>query len=495
MMNIPVDVNAIERIEIIKGPAARIYGQNAFAGAVNIVTRTSEKRSIVLSGEYGQNDLANIFASAALPIKNYKQNLSGAYNRSDGYRYNTDYEITNLFYQSELEVNQQLKLGFFGGHVDRKFGANSFYGRETFTEQYEEVQTSVANLSATYRQGDWKIKPRFTYRRNKDNWQFNRADPEFFQNFHTTSVYTAETHLSKTHKWGMLGFGIEHNVLKLESSNLKDSLANGDHSRNQTALHLENRFLLLADRLDITPGVLLLNVSDFGFRAFPGLDVGLDLSSGVKLFANAGLTTRVPTYTDLYYQDSGSVGNAELEEERAFTMELGLKYSLPRLRAELSLFSRKASDQIDWFRVDEADKWMPDNFNEANYKGVDFTTNYLFEVKNGLSSLRVAYTYISATFEENDFAFSRNQLENLRHQLVVHPNFKFGPVTANLLLKYNDRVSLEDYYIVDANVQYAVSHYEIFVKGRNLLDKTYRESSLVEMPGRWLSFGIRFKML
>ena len=492
MMNIPVDVQAIERIEVIKGPAARVYGQNAFAGAVNIITKTSESTSVTLGGEYGQHDLANIFVNAALPIGNYSQNISGAYNKSDGYRFNTDYEISNIFYQSKLDVSERLEVGFFGGYVDRKFGANSFYGRESFIDQYEEVQTSVANLNATYRVNGWKINPRLTHRWNRDNWQFNREDPDFFQNFHTTNVYTAETHVSKSHQLGILGFGVEYNNMNLESSNLKDSLDNGNHSRNQLALHVENRFLFLDDKLDVTPGVLLLKVSDYGYSLYPGVDVGLDVGAGVKLFSNVGWTSRIPTFTDLYYSDSGSVGNPNLEEESAFTAEFGIKYDRPQVRTQISYFSRNASDQIDWFRVTEEDRWMPDNFNVATYSGMDLSAQFLFK-KKGLTSLRVAYTYISATFEANDFAFSRNQLENLRHQVVVGPQFNLGALSANFLVKYNDRVSLEDYYTVDANLEYRYQGYKAFIKGRNIFNEIYRESSLVEMPGRWMSVGLIYK--
>ena len=89
--------------------------------------------------------------------------------------------------------------------------------------------------------------------------------------------------------------------------------------------------------------------------------------------------------------------------------------------------------------------------------------------------------------------FSRNQLENLRHQVVVGPQFNLGALSANFLVKYNDRVSLEDYYTVDANLEYRYQGYKAFIKGRNIFNEIYRESSLVEMPGRWMSVGLIYK--
>jgi iron complex outermembrane receptor protein len=51
-MNIPVDLEDVEKIEIIKGPAARRFGQNAYAG-VNIITKTTPGKKVKISAEGG----------------------------------------------------------------------------------------------------------------------------------------------------------------------------------------------------------------------------------------------------------------------------------------------------------------------------------------------------------------------------------------------------------------------------------------------------------
>ncbi len=493
LMNLPLDVQDIERVEIIKGPAARIFGQNAFAGAVNIITRLPETFGVTAGLEYGEHNMTNVRTSISLPINGYKQKLSAAYRASDGYRYNSDYSIANILYQSELNL-ENAKFELKAGHVDRDFGANGFYGNETFIDQYETVQTTFVSLQEKSQYGKLKVSPRVSYRRNVDNWQFNRQDPEFFQNFHTTEVWTAELHNSYSHKLGDLGFGVDYSYQHLDSSNLQDSTGVGVHTRNQLGLHLENRFLLAQERLDLTVGLMLLQVTDYDLATYPGIDLGYALTNSLKAFSSVGWTTRIPTYTDLYYKDRGNEGNPNLTEETAFTYELGLKYNLPRLETSLSYFSRKATDQIDWYRASEEEKWTPDNFNEATYQGFDFTLKRSFSSESFLSSINIGYTYLNAEFEETDFELSRNQLENLRHQFILQPHFSCGPLSLNLLLKYNDRVSLEDYIVVNANLNYAYKEHSIFLRASNLLDETYRETNLVEMPGRWVSGGVIMKL-
>ena len=495
MLNIPVSIDDIERIEVIKGPAARIFGQNAFAGAINIITKKPDEEGAHLDVEYGQHETYNVHASVTLPMGKYNQRISGNYSQSDGYRYNTDYKISNMFYQSQLDLSNG-DLNLYLGHVDRKFGANSFYGNETFIDQYEEVQTTFGTLELNKNISSWNTTSRINWRMNKDNWQFRRQDPEFFQNFHTTHVFNAESHWSKSHSLGIFGVGVDVSYLDLESSNLKDAEGSGSHERTQSNIHLENRFLFADEKLDITPGLLISHISDLGVEVFPGLDVGYRVNSSFKLYSNIGWTMRVPSFTDLYYKDSGNVGNPDLTEERAFTMEAGIKYRTNNVVIESSIFNRAAKDQIDWSRVmiDSTEKWMPSNFNRADYRGVDVSIKKMFDKKMIVRHIGLTYTYIDAEFSETTFSVTRNQLENLRHQLNANTYLSYNNFNLGLNLRYNDRVSLENYTVLDSRLSYDLNNVSFYVKANNLLDAEYRESNLVPMPGRWILGGVRYKI-
>ena len=51
------------------------------------------------------------------------------------------------------------------------------------------------------------------------------------------------------------------------------------------------------------------------WHSFPGLDLGIDVSSNLKFYGNIGKTYRIPTYTDLYYSDKTTIGNENLVPE------------------------------------------------------------------------------------------------------------------------------------------------------------------------------------
>lgn len=491
LMNLPITLEDIERIEVLKGPGARVFGQNAFAGAINIITKVQNDFALSTGIDYGAYGLLNAFTSINLPFKQIKQKISLSHNHSDGYRDNTDYHITNAFYQGQVNLGGK-KLNLYGGYTARDFGANGFYGNETFTDQYEETRTSIISASYEARLGEWKISPKINWRRNTDNWQFRRQDPEFFQNFHTSHVLTGELHLSKTHGLGILGIGAEYNSIDLTSNNL------GQRSRGQVGIHLENRFLLKDEQLDITPGIYLLRISDFGTQVFPGLDIGYRLDNNWKLYSNIGLTSRIPSFTDLYYEDSGNIGNPELQTEKALTFELGASHKSRTTLFQLSYFRRDARDLIDWFKIDTDDRWMPDNFGSAVYNGLDLSvTLSLSKERNKafLQTLKVNYLYLNASLGDSEVALSRNALENLNHQLIINPRFRItNELSGNLLFKYNDRASLDDYSLVDANLQYEINEWSFYVKASNLLNTDYRETNLVPMPGRWMMIGLRYRM-
>ena len=64
--------------------------------------------------------------------------------------------------------------------------------------------------------------------------------------------------------------------------------------------------------------------SDFGLNAFPGIDLGYNLTDKIRVYANAGKSYRIPTFYDQYYSSPAEQGNPDLAPEEAQTYEIAV---------------------------------------------------------------------------------------------------------------------------------------------------------------------------
>ena len=494
-LNLPLDMDNIERIEILKGPAARIYGANAFAGAINIVTRTPDKNFVSVSLEGGENKLGGVSVSGALSTGNFKQYLSLGRHISDGYRFNTDYDIANYLYQSEYKIDDTQKLEFIGTFTERKFGANRFYGNnsEAYANQYEEVQTSLFNLGYKKVTDKFAINTRLNWRRNQDEYVFTRENPSKYRNLHISNIISLESHANFYSKAGVTGLGVELSSMYLRSNNL------GKRDRRTGTLFLEHRASFFNTKLDITPGISISHYSDFGIHFFPGIDVGYKVSKEAKVFGNVGYTWRIPTFTDLHYEDLGNKGNENLEPESALSYEFGVKYDAGGIRANLSWFLRDGTDLIDWTRASDTLKWQPNNIANLKMQGVDMSLDYDPTISLGkdfpIKNLRIGLTIIDAEVPENVEGLSRYVLENLSHQLTMGMDFRiYKNLHQNISFRNIKRVSFDQYILVDTKLYWKAKNYSIYVAANNLLDEEYFETNLVQMPGTWIYGGVKIRL-
>lgn len=399
-MNMIIPFETIERIEIIKGPAARIFGQNAFSGAINIVTKAEVQNQInaqIGTGSFGR---FNISTGAALNVKNTLHQVHYSKNTSNGYRYNTDYNNDNVFLKSTF-FTQKNPLNVIVSFQQRKFGANGFYASPTATEQYEETQTSLVGLSSTIKLKHITLKPRLYWRRNQDNYLFIRSNPSIFENFHISNKITGELQTNFETKLGQTGVGVEIAQTYLSSNNL------GNRQRTAFNLFVEHRMQFFKEKLAITPGVSLNYFTDFKFFALPGLDIGFKVNQYFKIFGNIGYTYRIPTYTELYYNSPTTLGNEKLKPEGAFSQEIGAKANYKKLTINVAGFHRDAFNLIDYTKENELGIYQASNIRKVNTFGFETDVNYGFRCLKQNQNIKIGYTYMYDNLSNIRPAFSR----------------------------------------------------------------------------------------
>ncbi len=481
-MNLPVDLEQIERIEVLKGPAARRYGQNAFAGAINIVTKKGREQSINLSTQYSKHASGRIAANATLPAGNANHSIGFSKTFSEGYRFNTDYTLDNFFYQSDIAIGDN-NLLLNAAYTGRTFGANGFYASPDFTEQYEEIGTSIVSAQYRINKGNLKITPSVFWRRNQDEYHFIRSNPSIFRNFHIGNTYGGEINGSYINALGVLGVGVDFRYDDLASNNL------GERTRTTLGFNMEQRFSLLEGKLDVTPGFAAYRYTDFGAKIFPGLDLGYAINGEFKVYGNVGSTWRVPTYTDLFYEDRANLGNPDLEPETALTTEVGVKYNNRKVDIQISGFRRNSTNLIDWSKENEDDKWFPNNIGEVVVTGVELNSNFKI---NERVSLTANYTRLDG--ENNvDASISRYALDLISNHVTAGAQIGLSDLfRSSIYVRYVDRLNLDNYNVVDARVGYYGKQMQVSLFASNLFDASFTETNLVPMPGRWMGITVGY---
>ena len=496
VLNIPIPLDNIQQVEVLKGPGARIYGQNAFAGAVNFITKAPEFRKIGLRayggsfGSYGGN------LSFSLPIGNYKQFISLSRDASDGYRHNTDYGINNIFYQSELPAKNG-KYELIVGLTDRKFGANGFYASPDYTEQYEEVRTSITSLSYESEINNFRIKPRIYWRWNRDKYLFIRDNPGAYQNLHKTNTFGAEINSSYKSDLGITGFGIEFRKETINGDWVRggnETKSNLDgFGRDNFGIYADHKFNL-GSRFDVTPGVYVNWYSDFGWNAFPGIDMGYMLNDKIRFYGNVGKSYRIPTFYDQYYSSPIEEGNPDLKPEEAVTYEIGMRYINKGVSLEGNYFVRDASQLIDWVLNPIDNIWRSQNFQNLMTNGVELSLNFnfneLIDVELPIYNVGISYNYLNQDIDKEESVQSRYALEHIRNQVIFGVEHKIvGKLKNSFKMRYVDRIEQDSYVLIDDRIYYEQNeNFIIFLEAVNLTDQQYSEV-MTPMPGRWIRGG------
>jgi vitamin B12 transporter len=509
MMNLPIPLDAIDRVEVLRGPAARIYGVNALTGAINIITKKPTQSGIsahVYAGSSFNKDTSNnklfggygIQLSGSLADDRSQHYFSLSREQTSGYRYNTAFHNNKAFYQNNIDITDKAAIQFLGGFVYNDFGANGFYSAPGDKEAKETVQTGLVGLGAKVAVTPyWTIKPRISYRYNHDDYIYIRQKPEVYRNRHETHVIDAEFNNTFETTAGTFGLGLEARNERISSSNL------GKWDRTNYGIFGEYSFSKVQNLL-VTAGAYANYNSDFGWSVLPGIDAGYRLYKGLRVFANAGAGQRLPTYTDWYYKGPQNIGNDRLTPEYSYNVEGGLKYNDNQLNASVSYFYRRTNDFIDWVKDTVTAPWQPRNFHKINTNGFTLSADYRWQNESTAQTpvaliTGLSYTYLSAEISdapaagtESEPKLSRYALENLRHQLCANVNLELYRMFAiTVTARYQERINYKNYVLLDSRISFTQKQYSIYADVTNLSNVQYIEAGAVPMPGRWVTLGFK----
>lgn len=481
--DIPLTKEDVDKVKVMPGVSSALFGPDAIGGAINISVKKPKQDKFVLEGSYGSHNTQHELLSITQKTGPFGFRASAEKDKSNGFHYDTDFDnfIATLNSQVDLPYGD-FNLNF--GYEDKKYGAFDFYTPGLNYPSREWTKTYLINTGFDLNKGGLIIRPNFLWRRHYDKFMLDETQKRStYLNHHRTDVYTPNVYLQKEIEiLGNIGLGLEYGDERITSTNL------GKHNRVHKSIFVDESKELnskfswgISARAD--------DFNGFDTVCTGSTMVKYEIFNGGTLGAGVSRSMRVPSFTELYYDDPTTVGNNQLAAEKSLTYQIGYEHSMKNFSGGLTFFFRQEHDFIDWIKYTPSEvKWHAENISESDVFGPEAYMK--FKVNNCLS-LETNYSYINKDSDENGliYKYGPNYSKHLFNS-VLNFNFPFG--MQSITLNYKKKPSRDGWMLIGMHLSYNFNkHLQTFFNVTNLGNAKYEEIVGVPQAGRWLEGGLR----
>ncbi len=423
-----IDVNRIERIEVLAGPSSALYG-SATGGVINIITKKSQEPSVMAGFSYGNKKLRNYYSvdSGKLGNFDFLANLGFTSNIPTKTMYeDKSYTPWTEYYASEdgteftgdvtlgYDFNDDHRLTFYGNYfTENYFTENVTSSFDKKTNEYSKVYTKNdptditrygATLEYTGTVGDHMYSLSATYTGMEEvNDGENTVDyyTDFTAEFQDTWMI---------HEQHTLTFGAQYKAQTI------DAPGRSTHGNETTfAAYIQDEMRFFDETLLITPAIRYDHYESFGGNFSPKLGVVWKFLEDHRLKANFGLGFRAPSIDELY-RDNGPgsgtrfgytyytyKGNPDLKPEESVSWDVRYEGGYENVNWGITYYWNEITNQINgWEFVAD-----PKTVNGKAYDGyftflqIDKARTSGIEANIGVDfldyfRLSASYTYLDA---------------------------------------------------------------------------------------------------
>jgi outer membrane cobalamin receptor len=485
-LEIPVPLELIDRVEVLSGSQSIFYGSDAVGGVINIITRRAPPAQAAFQVDGGSFGTGGVSALGSGSRGSVAGQVYAGWSRSDGFAPDRDYRIGQLM--GSLEVNHSLgttRVSY--AHLDNRFGAAGFYGPYP---SYEQTQTDAVWAITSLHAGPFRRFPTeccLSFKEHDDDFILIREQPDFYRNRHVTRtlLFQACTRLLQTASTS-LAATIEAAGSDIASNRLSD------HATTRWAAALEIQ-------RELRPGLLIqgsLRLDDYsswGARWTPGIGGSWFVRPSLKLRTFYGRAFRTPTFTELYYQSPGDLGNPDLQPEAADTVEAGLDwYAGQDFTLSATVFRRWDRNMIDWVRYSPDEPWQAVNIGRVDVRGASIQAAGTLA-----GGIRIQAGYNWNWLDPGVVEYqSKYALDYARHHVSVLLTAPLRQRTfLSVAVHHKVRADGRRYTPASVEIRQTWSEFELYARVDNLLGEQYEEIPGVAMPGRSFAGGIRLRHL
>ncbi len=482
--DLPFTSADIARIDVLPSASSSLFGPDAVGGAVNFVIRKPQKTERVLEFSGGRYRTYKELFSFGDKIKGLGVRFSVENMSSAGFHEDTDYKNFTTSVISSLD----LPLGSFdfnAGYQQKEFGAFDFYTPGQNYPSKERTRTYLLDSGFNLDKDGLIIKPNFIWRRHFDKFTLDKTGirSNFVSN-HRNDTYTPSIYFQKDFlKLGKAGFGLEYGDERITSTTL------GKHARGHRSIFVDDA-LDLIERLSSGLSLRLDDFDGFNNNYTGTFSLRYEIIPQNFLHGSISRNIRVPSFTELYYNDPTTIGNSGLAAEKSLNYEIGYEIKKEKFSFDPTMFFRREDDAIDWVKTDPAQKWEARNINGADVFGIEAQAG--FEI-NKVIRLDTNYTYINKFTDNNGYLFKYGP-NYARHLWNAGFTFKLPFGTQSLGFTYKQKPGRDGWFLLNARANFNLNkNASLFINGTNLLNVGYQEIEGTPQPGRWIDSGFRLE--
>ncbi len=461
-----MELAALSRIEIHKGPSSSSYGVG-LGGTILLQPEFNRNKGFEgqLSSSFGSYGLQRLLAKAS--ISDDKAGLSVLYSNShsDGYRDNNEYDRNTVTLTSNLDLGKKNELVLLGSFINFKAGIPSSLNEEDFRENprqaaftwgrsqaFEDMDYGILGLTwkHLYSQKLYHNTSVFSsFRNNNEPRPFNILDEKSIGFGIRSRVLGNHIIANKEMNWTAGGelffdryqgetFENLYEDFPINTGSVKgDQLSNLKEKRHYYNLFVESNYKL-SEKLKINLGVHLNqtffdvedqffadgedNSGQFDFDPIvsPKMGVNYQLNSHFTLFGNVSHGFSTPTTTETLLPNG--IFNPDIEPEIGWNYEIGTRYKLfNKLYGTLSLYTLRVNDLLVSRRTVE-DNFFSINAGKTIHNGLEAEVNYTMIQTipyqlNFFANLSLQ-DYTFDDFIDLDNNFSGNDLTGVASEIV-----------------------------------------------------------------------------